>query len=92
MQQPEIDKCSMSAIEHYDVIVYSDEREIIASGKTDVNSITLPFKHMNDYSNIAFTAINVAVIVVDIEGQRSITSKVTVIISDTQNTNFKFYA
>ena len=47
---------------------------------------------MNDYSNIAFTAINVAVIVVDIEGQRSITSKVTVIISDTQNTNFKFYA
>ena len=78
----------MLAIEHYDVIFYSDEGEIIASGKTDVNSITLPFEHMNDYSNIAFTAINVAVAVVDIEGQRSITSTVTVIISGTQNTNF----
>ena len=87
MQQPEIDKCSMSAIEHYDVIVYSDEGEIIASGKTDVNSITLPFEHMNEYSNIAFTAINVIITVVDIEGQSSITSPVTVIINDTQNTN-----
>ena len=75
----------MSPIEHYDVIVYSDEGEIIASGKTDVNSITLPFEHMNDYSNVVFTAINVTVTVVDIEGQ---SSTVTVIINSTQNTNF----
>ena len=88
MQQPEIDKCSMSAIEHYDVIIYSDEGEIIASGKTDVNSITLPFEYMNDYSNVAFPAINVNITVVDIEGQSSITSPVTtVIINATQNTN-----
>ena len=87
MQQPEIDKCSMSAIEHYDVIVYSYEGEIIASGKTDVDSITLPFKHINDYSNVTFKAINITITVVDIEGQSSITSPVTVIIDDTQNTN-----
>ena len=88
MQQPEINKCSMLAIKHYDVRIYSGEGEIIASGKTDVNSITLPFEHMNDYSNIVFTAVNVAVTVVDIKGQRSTTSPVTVVINATQNTNF----
>ena len=86
MQQPEIDKCSMSATGHYFVRIYSDEGEIIASGKTDVNSITLPFEHTSDYSNVTFPAINVTVTVVDIEGQSSITS-VTVIINDTQSTN-----
>ena len=79
MQQPEIDKCSMFAIKHYDVIIYSDDGEIIVSQETDVNSVTLPMEHLNDYSNTAFT-ITVTVIVVDIEGQRSITSTVTVII------------
>ena len=87
MQQPEIDQCSMSAIEDYYVIVYSDKGEIIASGKTDVNSITLPFEDIYDYSNVAFPAINVNITVVDIEGQSSITSSVTVIINGTQNTN-----
>ena len=87
MQQAEIDKCSMSAIEHYYVRIYSDEGEIIASGKTDVNSITLPFEYMNNYSNIAFTAINVTITVVDIERQSNVTSSVTVIINGTQNTN-----
>ena len=88
MQQPEIDSCSMLAIKHYDVTVYSDEGEIITSGITDVNSITLSIKHnMNDYSNTAFT-VNVTVTVVDIEGQRSTTTSLnTVIVNATRNTN-----
>ena len=92
MQQADIDSCSMLAIKHYDVIVYSDEGEIITSVITDVNSITLSIKHnMNDYSNTAFT-VNVTVTVVDIEGQRSATTSVTVIINRTQNTNSSEYA
>ena len=43
-------------------------------------------KDLNDYSNTAFT-VNVTVTVVDIEGQRSTTSTVTVIIDGEQNTN-----
>ena len=91
MQQPEIDSCSMLTIKHYDVTIYSDEGEIISSGITDVNSITLSIKHnMNDYSNTAFT-VNVTVTVVDIEGQRSTTTSVTVIINATRNTNSSKY-
>ena len=86
MQLPEIDKCSMLAIKLYDVIIYSEEGEIIVSKETDINSVTLPMEHFNDYSNTAFT-VNVTVTVVDIEGQRSNTSTVTVIINGTQNTN-----
>ena len=93
MQKSEIDSCSMLTIKHYDVIVYSDEGEIITSGITDVNSITLSIKHndMNDYSNTAFT-VNVTVTVVDIEGQRSTTTSVTVIINSTQSMNSSKYA
>ena len=94
MQQPEIDSCSVLAIKHYDVTIYSDEGEIISSGITDVNSITISIKHnMNDYSNTAFT-VNVTVTVVDIGGQRSTTTSVTVIINAThcQNTNSSKYA
>ena len=90
MQQPEIDSCSMLAIKHYDVIVYSDEGEIITSGITDVNSITLSIKHNNTASTV-----NVTVTVVDIEGQRSTTTSLnTVIINAThcQNTNSSEYA
>ena len=43
---------------------------------------------MNDYSNVVFTAVNITVTVVDIQGQSSVTSSVTVIINGTQNTNF----
>ena len=86
MQPPEIDKCSMLAIKHYDVIIYSEEGEIIASEDADNNSVTLPMKDLNDYSNTAFT-INVTVTVVDIEGQRSTPSTHAVIINGTQNTN-----
>ena len=87
MQQPEIDKCFMLAIKCYNVNIYSEKGEIIASRKTEINSITLPFKHNNDYSNVAFTTINVTITVVDIEGQRSITSTVAVILNGAQNTN-----
>ena len=90
MQPPEIDKCSMLAINHYDVIIYSEEGEIIESKETDINSVTLPLKHLIDYSNSAFT-VNVTVTVVDVEGQRSTTSTVTVIINGTQNTNSSKY-
>ena len=86
MQPPKIDKCSMLAIKLYDVIIYSDDGEIIKSNETDINSIAFPMKYLNDYSNTAFT-ITVTVTVVDIEGQRSTTSTVTVIINGTQNTN-----
>ena len=85
MQAPEIDKCSMFAIKHYDVIIYSVDGEIIISKETDINSVTLPM-NFNDYSNTAFT-VNVTVTVVDIEGQRSTTSTVTVIINKPQKTN-----
>ena len=88
MQQAEIDSCSMLAIKRYDVRIYSDEGEIVTSGITAVNSITLSIKH--NYSNTAFT---VNVTVVDIEGQRSPTTSVTVIlINSTQNTNSSEYA
>ena len=86
MQPLEIDECSMLAIKHYDIIVYSEEGEIIVSEETDNNSVTLPMEHLNDYSNTTFT-VNVTVTVVDIEGQRSTTSTHTVIIDGTQNTN-----
>ena len=79
MQPPEIDECSMLAIKHYDVILYSNDGEI--SKETDINSVTLPMKHFKAFM------VNVTVTVVDIEGQRSTTSTVSVIISGTQNTN-----
>ena len=86
MEAPEIDECSMLAIKLYDVIIYSEEGEIIESKETDINSVTFPMKYLNDYSNTAFT-VNVTVTVVDIEGQRSTTSTNTVIINGTQNAN-----
>ena len=87
MQPPEIDECSMLAIKCYDVIIYSDDGEIIiASKETDINSVTFPMKDLNGYSNTAFT-INVTVTVVDIEGQRSTTSAHTMIINGTRNPN-----
>ena len=86
MQPSEIDKCSMLAIKLYDVIIYSEEGEIIDSKETDVNSVTFPMEHLSDNSNTTFT-VNVTVTVVDIEGQRSTTSTVTVVIGGTQNTS-----
>ena len=83
MQPPEFNKCSMLAIKHYDVIIYSEEGEII---EIDNNSVTFPLKYLDDYSNTAFT-INVTVTVVDVEGQRSTPSTDTVIINGPQNTN-----
>ena len=88
MQQPEIDSCSMLAIKHYDVRIYSDEGEIVASGITEITSITLSIKHMNDYST--FTG-NVTITVVDVEGQRSTTTSVIVMINVTQNMNSSKY-
>ena len=76
----------MLAIKHYDVRIYSGEGEIVASGITEVTSITLS---MNNYSN---TAYNVTVTVVDIEEQRSTTTSVTVMINVTQNMNSSKYA
>ena len=71
----------------YDVRIYSDEGEIVASGTTEVNSITLP---INDHSN---TAYNVTVTVVDVEGHRSTTTSVTVMINAMQqNMNSSKYA
>ena len=90
MQPPEIDKCSMLTIKHYDVRIYSDDGEIIVSKETDINSVTFPMKHLNGYSNTAFM-VNVTVTAVDIEGQRSTLSTVTVIIDGTQNTNSSKY-
>ena len=84
MQPPEIYECSMLAIKHYDVILYSNDGEI--SKETDINSVTLPIKHFKTYSNTAFT-VNVIVTVVDIEGQRSTPTTHTVIINEEQNTN-----
>ena len=75
----------MLAIKHYDVIIHSEEGEIIVSQETDINSVTLLMEH---FKTSAFTInINVTVTVVDIEGQRSTTSTVTVIIGGTENTN-----
>ena len=91
MQQPGIDSCSMLAIKYYNVTIYSDEGEIVASGITEITSITLSIKHMNDYSNSALT-VNVTVTVVDIAGQRSTTTSVTVMINATQNMNSSKYA
>ena len=88
MQPPRIDECSMLAIKHYKAIIYSEESEI--SKETDINSVTFPMKDLNDNSNTTFT-VNVTVTVVDIEGQRSTTSIVTVIINGTQNTNSSKY-
>ena len=81
----------MLPIRHYDVRIYSDEGEIIASGITEITSITLSIKHMNDYSNTTFTG-NVTVTVVDIEGQRSTTTSVTVMTNATQSMNSSKYA
>ena len=86
MQPPEINKCSMFAFKHYDVIIYSEEGEVIVSKETDINSVTLPMKHFKTYSNTAIT-VNVTVTVVDIEGQRSTPSTHTVTTNGPQNTN-----
>ena len=91
MQQPEIDSCSMLAIKHYDVRIYSGEGEIVASGITEITSITLSIKHMNDYSNTTFTG-NVTITVIDIEKQRSTTTSDAVIINVTQNMTSSKYA
>ena len=74
----------MLAIKHYDVMVYFDKVEIKAE--------TIPFEQ-NDYlatfsqkllDHCLTSTITVNVTVVDIIGQRSTTSSVTVIINNTQ--------
>ena len=80
----------MLPFKHYDVTIYSDEGEIVASGITEITSITLSIKLMNDYSNTTFTG-NVTITVVDIEGQRSTTTSATVMINVTQNMNSSKY-
>ncbi len=65
LQPPEINNCSMFAIKHYDVRVYSGEVEVL-SEKTD--KTTLLFDHLDNDTKITYT-INITV--VDIKEQRS---------------------
>ena len=82
----------MLAIKHYDVKIYSNEGEIVASGITEITSITLSIEHnVNDYSNTTFT-VNVTVTVVDTEGHRSTTTSATEMINATQIMNSSKYA
>ena len=77
----------MLAIKHYEVMIYSVEVEIktetIPFEQNDY-SITFSQNLFDDYSSITITA-NVTVI--DIIGQRSTTSSVTMAINDTQLQN-----
>ena len=42
MQPPEINKCSMFAFKHYDVLIYSEEGEVIVSKETDIKFSNFP--------------------------------------------------
>ena len=83
----------MLAIKHYEVMVYSDgvgvKAETIPFEQNDYLA-TFPQNLFDDYSSITIT-LNVTV--VDIVGQRSAASSVTVIINDSQlqNTSFSEY-
>ena len=74
----------MLAIKHYEVMVYSDEAEIKAEAipfEQNDYLATFPQNLFDDYSSITIT---VNITVVNIIGQRSTTSSVTVNINDTE--------
>ena len=78
LQPPEIDTCSMLAIKHYDVRITSSKGEVISE---KVDNTTVVFDHLDNHSAITYT---VSITVVDIKGQRSITT-VTEMTIGTQN-------
>ena len=55
----------MSAIEYYDVTIYSDEDYELS---VNTSNTSLLFEHQNNYSTISYT---VSIIVVDIDKQKS---------------------
>ena len=76
----------MLAINYYDVIINSGGIEIKAEIEQNDYLATFPHEHFSDHLSTTFT---VNVTVVDISGQRSTTSSVTVAINGTklQNTS-----
>ena len=66
LQPPEVDKCTMLAIDYYDIRINSSKREILSRRIYD--NATLSFNYSNNCQSITFT---VSVTVVDTEGQRS---------------------
>ena len=65
LQPPEIDKCSMLAVKHYDVRI-SNKDEVIS--QNIYNTTNFLFEH-SEY-HLSFTLI-ISITVIDIKGQRS---------------------
>ena len=70
LQPSEIDTCSMLAIKHYDVRINSSKGEVL-SEKIDNITVIYILDHLDDHSTITYT---VSITVVDIKGQRSIST------------------
>ena len=71
LQPPEIDKCSMLAVKHYDVRV-SNKDEVIS--QNIYNATNFIFEH-SEY-HLHFT-LNINITVIDIKGQRSNSTIIT---------------
>ena len=77
LQPPEIDKCSMLAVKHYDVRI-SNENEAIS--QNIYNTTNFLFEHSEYHLN--FTLI-INITVIDIKGQRSNSTVITKTIDKT---------
>ena len=65
-QAPEIDKCTMLPIKHYEVRINSSDGKVVP--KEDINETTLVFDDMDKQSKATYT---VNITVVNINGQTS---------------------
>ena len=66
MQPPEVDNCTMLAIDYYDLMINSSEDAIIS--QRIYNETSYSFEYSSNHPNITFT---ISVIIVDVKGQRS---------------------
>ena len=66
LQPPEVDNCTMLAIDYYDIKINSSECEILYRRIYD--NTTLSFNYSTNHPSITFT---VSVTIVDTKGQRS---------------------
>ena len=71
LQPPEIDKCSMLAVKHYDVRISNKDEEI---SQNFYNRTNFLFEHLDNRLN--FTLI-INITVIDIKGQRSNSTAIT---------------
>ena len=71
LQPPEIDKCSMLAVKHYDVRISNKDEEI---SQNFYNRTNFLFEHLDNRLN--FTLI-MNITVIDIKGQRSNSTVIT---------------